>query len=193
VNLPDRQADATIVVLEIDPHCLARRGVLHSVVEKVPDRACKCLPIGVNGDLAGGAGEQHFVPLLPHAFLKGIDGGTNERGRIHALEGERIGALEPPEIEQVLDEPPQPLGLADEHAVGLPSCLLRHEPIRCEHLSDLIHRRERSAELVGHCRHEIGLQAGDALFPSDGPGDDVAAGNHHERDQRAERQEKLSP
>ena len=78
---------------------------------------------------------------------------------------ERGGAgFESAEIQQALDEPAQPVGVADEHVVRLRRSIVGRHAILREHLGDVRQRRQRAAELVRHRRDEVRLQLRHASF-----------------------------
>src|SRR5258708_240775 len=75
-----------------------------------------------------------------------------------------LAALEPREVEHVLDERREALALADDDLEMLLALRVALHAPRLQHLGEHPHERERRLQLVADVRDELALQRGDATL-----------------------------
>ena len=149
------------------------KGQRHRVA--IREHVCQCRFAAVQLDPTPGAGE-----LRAKLFDRRFDEDT----RVHRLEPVWMGGrLESSELQEVLDQPLQATALARKRLIVLLATGLERHAAGRQQLRQLTHRRERRPELVGHGRHEVGLQPGQRDLLPHRAADEVGAckkeGKHH--------------
>ena len=99
-------------------------------------------------------------------------------------------ALDAREVEDIVDEPGQPLALARDHRVVLAPGSLVGNAAELEGLPEHANEGERRLEVVGNVGHEVGLEPGHLRLPLDhAVGRPQPEGDDHEEEEEGGHEE----
>ncbi len=136
-------------------------AVLHRVVEEVVQRQHDRLLVHLDlGDVAEHL-EVHVDALALHPVAEGLDGTAHDR--LEVAPGEGVGllaSLEGGEVEHVLDQAREALGLPQDDLEVLLPFLLGSHAVGQQELAEHPHHRERRLQLVADVGDEVALQLG---------------------------------
>ncbi len=173
-----RDRDRELVVREHRVH--GDRTTVARVLDRVVDQVGQRLADGVGIHRHLGQVGRHPGLDLEAPLSEGVrerlervpDQGLDGRG--HHVVGPPP-ALDPREVEHVVDEAGEPLALAGDHPVVLLTPRRVGHPSHLERLAEHPDDRQRRLQIVGHVRDEIGFELGHLGFPAhEPPGEDEA-------------------
>ena len=127
------------------------------VVEDVDEQLAQPGRVGLD-DQVGGHRRPRTAPVRPAAATWPTDSSTSERSATGSRSSSHDPRLQPGELEQVVDQPAQPLGLLERGAEVLG--VGGHDAVG-EVLEQRGHRRERRTQLVGDGRDQVAALAVD--------------------------------
>ena len=152
--------------------------------------ACCTAPVSMStagrpGSTVGGHGEAALLDLAVHP-ADDVAGDLAEVGRRHPV-GPQAG-FHPREVEDVLDQAGQLLGLVVDDPVVLGGPFRRADPAQLQGLGEQLDQRQRRLQVVRDRGDEVRLQLGQPHFAGRGAGDEEHAGGHHQRQDRHQHQ-----
>ena len=112
-------------------------GVLDGVVDQVGQRLAHRGRVERDIGQVGRHLDPHVEPLLSEEVVERFDGVTDER--LHGGRGDGVGltaALDPGEIEHVVDQAGEALALAGDHPIIFPALALVGDPPHLERLRE---------------------------------------------------------